>query len=103
MPRIPKKIPDKPTKPPPMPGLKYDSEKPRWDASKREPMPIVGKTDVLPEVIKDLQSRDKIGTQKYGTTLQTHNGRNSLMDAYQEALDLVMYLKQALIEQENPT
>jgi len=38
--------------------------------------------------------------RKYGTVLKTHNGRNALMDAYQEALNLCMYLKQALLEQE---
>ena len=65
-----------------------------------EPMPVPGKVDVLLEVIKDLESRDAVGTKKYGTTLQTNNGRNPLMDAYQEALDLAMYLKQALIEQD---
>lgn len=30
--------------------------------------------------------------------LQPHNGRNALIDAYQEALDLVVYLRQALEE-----
>jgi hypothetical protein len=31
----------------------------------------------------------------------TNNGRDSLMDAYQEALDLVMYLRQAIEERNN--
>jgi hypothetical protein len=31
--------------------------------------------------------------------LQAHNGRNALIDAYQEALDLVVYLRQAIEEQ----
>ena len=61
-------------------------------------MPVPGRNNVLPAVIDDLKQRDIVGTKKYGTTLQTHNGRDSLMDAYQEALDLVMYLKQALME-----
>ena len=69
------------------------------DASKGEPMPKSGGVNIMPEVIKDLKARDRVGTKKYGTTLQSNNGRNCLMDAYQEALDLVMYLKQALIEQ----
>jgi len=72
------------------------------DAATREPMPTPGKIDVLPEIIKDLENRSAVGTKKYGTILQTHNGRNSLMDAYQEALDLCMYLKQALLEQDKP-
>jgi hypothetical protein len=32
--------------------------------------------------------------------LQPHNGRDCLMDAYQEALDLAMYLRQAIFERD---
>jgi len=68
------------------------------DASVSEPMPTVGKADILPLVISDLQRRNIMGIKKYGTTLQSHNGRDCLMDAYQEALDLCMYLRQAIEE-----
>lgn len=37
------------------------------------------------------------GREKYGTDLQASNGRDHLVDAYQEALDLCCYLR-ALIE-----
>jgi hypothetical protein len=50
------------------------------------------------EVIEDMHERRKVGMQRYGTPLQVFNGRDPLVDAYQEALDLVVYLKQALIE-----
>ena len=53
---------------------------------------------VLPAVINDLRQRAIGGWKKYGTPLKTDNGRDALVDAYQEALDLVMYLKQALME-----
>ena len=69
-------------------------------AAVHEPAPLPGKDVVLPHVIKDLEARAVAGKEKYGTVLETHNGRNALMDAYQEALDLVMYLKQALLEQD---
>jgi hypothetical protein len=39
-----------------------------------------------------------MGIAKYGTPLQTFNGRDPLIDAYQEALDLAVYLKQAIME-----
>lgn len=71
-------------------------------AATPQPQPTAGLQDVLPEVIKDLRARDLVGRQKYGTTLQIHNGRQPLVDAYQEALDQVMYLKQALMEQGSP-
>lgn len=49
-------------------------------------------------VIDDMAERDDIGREKYGTPLQCHNGRNPLIDAYQEALDLAVYLRQKIEE-----
>ncbi len=49
-------------------------------------------------VIADMQDRDRVGRARYGTPLQPHNGRDALVDAYQEALDLVVYLRQAIEE-----
>lgn len=62
------------------------------------PPPKEGKQSVTDEVIKDMKFRREMGTKKYGTELMTFNGRMALVDAYQEALDLVMYLKQLLME-----
>lgn len=56
---------------------------------------------VLPLLIRDLCSRSEMGRERYGCMLHTHNGRDALTDAYQEALDLVQYLRQALAEREN--
>lgn len=50
-------------------------------------------------VIKDMAERDLSGLQKYGTRLQPHNGRKSLVDAYQEVLDLAVYLRAEIYEQ----
>lgn len=49
-------------------------------------------------VVNDLQVRKFFGVQKYGTPLQAGNGRDALQDAYEEALDLCQYLKQAIEE-----
>ena len=43
----------------------------------------------------DMEARDRLGRQRYGTPLQAHNGRDALRDAYEEALDLCVYLRQA--------
>lgn len=51
-------------------------------------------------VIADMQARDQLGRHRYGTPLQPFNNRDALRDAYEEALDLAVYLKQALIEVE---
>ena len=49
-------------------------------------------------VLDDMTERDQIGREKYGTPLQCHNGRNPLIDAYQEVLDLTVYLRQKIEE-----
>ena len=62
--------------------------------------PHIGTTRVLDYVLADLKSRAEMGKQKYGHYLETDNGRNALQDAYEEALDMCMYLKQKLLEDE---
>ncbi len=52
-------------------------------------------------VIADMQDRDGVGRGRYGTPLQPFNGRDALVDAYQEALDLAVYLRQAIYERDN--
>jgi hypothetical protein len=51
-------------------------------------------------VIGDMEERDQLGTMRYGTKLQPFNGRDALTDAYQEALDLAVYIRQALYERD---
>lgn len=51
-------------------------------------------------VVIDIQQRKLLGIKKYGTALQSHNGRDMLQDAYEEALDLVIYLR-GLIDEGN--
>ena len=62
------------------------------------PMPRENVTSVQALVRADLDERERIGVERYGTPLQPHNGRDALVDAYQEALDLACYLRQALAE-----
>ncbi len=57
--------------------------------------------DVAELVHKDLESRIETGKKKYGERLTTHNGRDALVDAYQEALDLIVYLRQVIYERDN--
>ena len=68
-------------------------------ANTNQPSPKQTKVKtILPYVLCDLKSRAKMGESKYGIMLQTDNGREALWDAYQEALDLAMYLRQAILE-----
>lgn len=50
------------------------------------------------EVAADIQARKEVGLKKYGTVLQANNGRNSMLDAYQEGLDMANYLRQSIEE-----
>ena len=70
-------------------------------AAQNEPEPKGFGTIVLYEVIKDINARSKMGEKKYGTPLRIFNGRNAMMDFYQELLDCVMYVKQVLMEMED--
>lgn len=49
-------------------------------------------------VIADMHERKQVGKERYGTILQAHNGRDALVDAYQEVLDTAVYLRQAIEE-----
>lgn len=68
------------------------------DCANPQPPPQEGKQRIVDLVMADLAQRAETGRVKYGTYLQSHNGRNALIDAYQEALDLCMYLRQAIEE-----
>ncbi len=58
-------------------------------------------TRVRPLLIADMGARHELGIERYGTPLQPFNGRDALIDAYQEALDLCAYMKQAAEERPN--
>jgi len=63
-----------------------------------QPAPSRGTHSVTDAVIDDLQKRREGGVKKYGTELQTFNGRNALIDCYQELLDATLYIRQQLTE-----
>ena len=49
--------------------------------------------DVTKAVQRDLEARARGGSKKYGTRLKPDNGRDHLVDCYQEILDAACYLK----------
>lgn len=64
-----------------------------------QPLPVPNEhPDIQSQVIADMEKRRKIGIERYGTALQPHNGRDSDLDAYEEAMNLTVYLKQRLVE-----
>lgn len=69
--------------------------------SKHEPAPIKNdKPAIWDLVMLDIIERDEYGQEKYNTRLQPFNGRDALIDAYQEALDLIVYLRQLIYERD---
>lgn len=69
----------------------------------RQPMPQPATGDIQKLVIEDIEARREFGIKKYGTPLQAFNGRDALMDLYQELLDAVCYVRQLIEEQDEPT
>jgi hypothetical protein len=64
-----------------------------------QPMPTPNDRPSIQGLVRhDLEQREHVGIQRYGTPLQAHNGRDALRDAYEEALDLACYLRQAIEE-----
>lgn len=71
------------------------------DPERDQSEPTGGEGSPIHELVADdILERMHHGTRKYGTALRAFNGRNALLDAYEEALDLAVYLRQALIEQD---
>jgi hypothetical protein len=56
------------------------------------------KTGDLDLVLDDMRERDRIGRERYGMRLTSGNGRDHLVDAYQELLDSAVYLVNYLDE-----
>lgn len=70
-------------------------------AATEQPMPRPNSAPSVQAAVRaDLEVREQVGVERYGTPLQPHNGRDALRDAYEEALDLACYLRQALIERD---
>lgn len=67
----------------------------------RQSKPRGAGKDITNLVISDMKQRANYGKKIYGQRLHAHNGRDSLIDAYQEALDLALYLRQAIEERKS--
>lgn len=57
-------------------------------------------TDITTLVKDDLDKRESLGREKYGGPLYAHTKYNNLQEAYEEILDLTVYLKAELVRRE---
>jgi hypothetical protein len=63
-----------------------------------QPLPTDGRECVQDALIAHIKDRKQLGIQRYGSPLMTHNGRDAIRDAREEAVDLAMYLMQVELE-----
>lgn len=57
-----------------------------------------GAGPVLDQLVADMEARHRVGVARYGVPLQPGNGRDALLDVYEEELDRVAYAMQGLLE-----
>jgi hypothetical protein len=69
------------------------------DTVSPQPKPTPGRESITDVVIRDLVERREGGIKKYGMELQIYNGRSMITDAYQEALDFILYLRGRIMEE----
>jgi len=66
-----------------------------------EPAPVKNNHPAVWDlVLADMKERDSIGKEKYNTRLQPFNGRDPLIDLYQEILDAAVYIRQIIYERD---
>ena len=56
--------------------------------------------EVTDQLIEHLRARSEFGQVKYGRYMEPFDGRDTLLDALEEALDLAQYLQKALMERD---
>jgi hypothetical protein len=60
-----------------------------------------GEVDIFAAVAADLKARETAGAVEYGRRRMTANdGRDTLRDAYEEAMDLAIYLRKMIAERD---
>ena len=68
------------------------------DPERDQPLPKPGRLPVQQILIHAIEERREHGIRKYGRALETHNGRDAMQDAWEEVMDLLLYLTQIRLE-----
>ncbi len=69
--------------------------------NREQPQPKGRGVLVADRLIELIRERTQVGVKKYGEPLTTHNGRDVMIDALQESVDLNQYLMQIIMELED--
>ncbi len=87
------------TSPTPITTVYMRSAKKRHSSEGDQPLPAHNDRAAVWDLVKaDIDSRDNLGRLRYGTRLQPFNGRDTVRDTYEEALDKLVYLRSLLVE-----
>lgn len=69
------------------------------DPERDQPVPQVNDRAFIQDlVIADIEERKEFGVRKYGTALQSGNGRMMIVDLYEELMDAVIYVRGVIDE-----
>lgn len=79
-------------------SVRPDDPKGQSVSTIEQPKPRGSGTPISEIVARHVLDRMELGMKRYGEPLMANNGRDPLIDAYQEAHDLTVYLCQALVE-----
>jgi hypothetical protein len=68
--------------------------------NEEQPIPILDKNlpSIQDLVLQDIEERKRIGIERYGDSVRPFNGRDPLIDLYQELMDSVIYIRWILYE-----
>jgi hypothetical protein len=73
------------------------------EATQQQPLPQGKGPAIAPLVCADIMARNEMGVKKYGEALRANNGRDALVDLYQELLDGAQYIRQEIEERKTST
>ena len=60
-----------------------------------------GDQKVVIKVLDDLLDRAQVGKTRHGSVLRSYDGSDGLLNAYTQALDMVIYLRKEIMERES--
>ncbi len=69
------------------------------DPETDQPAPKPGGYPVQAVLIEAIRQRMEFGLKKYGRPLETDNGRDPLLDMWEEMMDMISYFTQYVLEQ----
>ena len=66
-----------------------------------QPLPVLNDYPAIQDlVIADMEARKAVGIARYGTLLKPHDGRDPLLDLYQELMDGANYVRKLMFERD---